>query len=287
MFVIRIGTSGWSYEDWAGEFYPRGLSKDKRLEYYARYFHTTEINSTYYSFPAPSTVKGWISRASKLDDFEYSLKMPGRVTHESLLLDRDHALEFEFKVLSPLQNAGCLGAVLIQLSPYLMLSDKGQKTEHLERLKMLLERLETSQYNYAVEFRHSSWLEQGGLNHEALDLLKERGVAVCSVDGPSMPPIMENTARHAYLRFHGRNDDIWFKKEPDGGRMNRYDYNYSEEELAPWRKRVRALGGTVRVYFNNHPHANAVKNAKLFESIMGIPGEPLKLERQSELSSFF
>jgi uncharacterized protein YecE (DUF72 family) len=285
--VILIGTSGWSYDDWAGEFYPRGLGKDKRLEYYARYFHTTEINSTYYRFPTASTVKGWITSASKLDGFEYSLKMPGRVTHESLLLDRDHALEFEFKAVAPLNDAGCLGAVLIQLSPYLMYSDKGQKTDHLERLKMLLERLETSKYNYAVEFRHGSWLERGGLSGETLDMMKERGVAVCAIDGPSMPPILENTARHAYVRFHGRNDDIWYKKSPEDDRMNRYDYNYKEEELAPWRKRVKAQGGMVRAYFNNHPHANAVKNAKLFETIMGIPGVPLKLEKQSELSSFF
>jgi uncharacterized protein YecE (DUF72 family) len=285
--VILIGTSGWSYDDWAGEFYPRGLGKDKRLEYYARYFHTTEINSTYYRFPTASMVKGWITSASKLDDFEYSLKMPGRVTHESLLLDRDHALEFEFKAVAPLNDAGCLGAVLIQLSPYLMYSDKGQKTDHLERLKMLLERLETSKYNYAVEFRHGSWLEHGRLNGETLDMMKERGVAVCAIDGPSIPPILENTARHAYFRFHGRNDDIWYKKSPEDDRMNRYDYNYKEEELAPWRKRVKAQGGMVRAYFNNHPHANAVKNAKLFETIMGIPGVPLKLEKQSELSSFF
>lgn len=285
--MIRIGTSGWSYDDWAGEFYPRGLGKDKRLEYYARYFHTTEINSTYYAFPSPAMVRGWVSAAAKLEAFEYSLKMPARVTHQSLLLDRDHALEFEFKVVAPLHDAGCLGAVLIQLSPYLTLYDKGRKTDHLDRLKMLLERLETSAYDYAVEFRHGSWLERDGLNWEALDMLKERGVAVCAVDGPSMPPLVESTARHAYVRFHGRNDDIWYKKESGDGRLNRYDYDYREEELAPWRKRIRALGGTARAYFNNHPRANAVRNAKLFETVMGIPGEPLKLEKQADLTSFF
>jgi uncharacterized protein YecE (DUF72 family) len=286
--VILVGTSGWSYDDWVGEFYPPGIGKDKWLEFYARYFHTTEINSTYYSFPPPAVVQSWIAKASRLSNFEYSLKMPKRVTHESLLLDVEHALEFESKVLAPLRDAACIGAVLIQLSPYLMYSSKGKRTEHPERLRAMLERLDTSKYNIAVEFRHRSWLEQGGLIGEVKDLLRERNVAACAVDGPSMPPVVEDTARHAYVRFHGHNADIWYKKEPGDGRMNRYDYNYREEELLPWKKRIGPLmRGTVRAYFNNHPRANAVKNAKLFESIMGVRPEPLKIEKQSDLSSFF
>lgn len=285
---MLVGTSGWSYDDWVGEFYPPGLGKDKWLEFYAKYFHTTEVNSTYYSFPAPAIVQGWIAKASRLRDFEYSLKMPKRVTHESLLLDVGHAVEFESKVLAPMRDAACIGAILIQLSPYVMLFDKGEKTEHLERLKSLLERLDTSTYHYAVEFRHRSWLEKGGLCGEAKDVLIERNVAACAVDGPSMPPIVENTAGHAYVRFHGHNVDIWYKKEFKDGRMNRYDYNYMGEELLPWKKRLEPLiRGTVRAYFNNHPHANAAKNAKLFESLMGVKSEPLKIEKQSDLSSFF
>jgi uncharacterized protein YecE (DUF72 family) len=288
LFVILVGTSGWSYDDWVGEFYPPGLGKDKWLEFYARYFHTTEINSTYYSFPSPAVVQSWISKASRLEDFEYSLKMPKRVTHESLLLDIEHALEFESGVLAPMQEAGCLGAVLIQLSPYLMLADKGKATEHLERLETLLGRLDTSGFDYAAEFRHRSWLEGDGLAGEVKDLLKERGVAVCAVDGPSMPPVVEDTARHAYVRFHGHNEDIWYKKGADDDRMNRYDYDYRDVELQPWKKRLEPLmRGTVRAYFNNHPHANAARNAKLFESIMGVESTPLVIKKQSDLSSYF
>ncbi len=287
MCVIIVGTSGWSYDDWVGEFYPATLGKDKWLEFYARYFHTTEVNSTYYSFPSPAMVQGWISKASKLQRFEYSLKMPKRVTHDSLLLDVEHALEFEAKVLSPIHDAGCLGAVLVQLSPYFMSYDKGKKTEHPERLKLLLERLDAAKFDYAVEFRHRSWLEEGGLNGEVTDMLKERGVAVCAVDGPSMPPIVENTARHSYIRFHGHNDDIWYGKDAEDTRMNRYDYFYKESELAPWKELIEPFHGTARAYFNNHPHANAIRNAKLFETLMGHPGEPLNIKKQADLSSFF
>ena len=286
--MIMAGTSGWSYDDWVGEFYPPGLGKDKWLEFYAKYFRTAEINSTYYSFPAPAVVQGWITRASRSRDFEFSLKLPKRVTHDSLLLDIGHALEFETKVLSPMRDAGCLGAVLIQLSPYILFHDKGKKTEHIDRLKALLERLGTARFEYAVEFRHRSWLENGALAGEALDLLRDRNVAACVVDGPSMPPVVENTAGHGYVRFHGHNDDIWYKKNPEDGRMNRYDYNYRPEELQPWKKRLEPLlAGKVRAYFNNHPHANAAKNAKLFESIMGVESVRLNLQKQSDLSSFF
>jgi len=282
--VILVGTSGWSYDDWVGEFYPQGLGKDKWLEYYARFFHTVEINSTYYSFPAPALVQGWIARASKMKSFEYSLKLPRLVTHDSLLLDIGRALDFEAKVLAPLRDAGCLGATLIQLSPYLIFSEAG----HLDRLRALLERLDASKFDYAVEFRHRSWLENGGLVPEAKKLLTGRGVAACVVDGPSMPPVVENTARHSYVRFHGHNEDIWYKKDSKDARMSRYDYDYGKIELVPWKERLEPLtAGTVRAYFNNHPHASSVKNAKLFESLMGVDGTPLKLEKQSDLSSYF
>ena len=284
---MLVGTSGWSYDDWVGEFYPPGLGKDRWLEFYAKYFHTAEVNSTYYSFPSAAVVHGWIAKASRLPGFEYSLKMPKRVTHESLLLDRDHAREFESRVLAPMRDAACLGATLIQLSPYVVRVEKGEHTEHLERLRVLLEGLDTRGFAYAVEFRHRSWLEGGGLAGEVKDLLKERNVAACAVDGPSMPPIVEDTADHSYLRFHGHNVDIWYKKKPDDGRLNRYDYDYGDAELLPWKKRLEPLRGTIRAYFNNHPHANAVKNARLFESLMSGEPAPLKIEKQSDLSYFF
>ncbi len=284
---MLVGTSGWSYDDWVGEFYPPGLGKDKWLEFYAKYFSTTEVNSTYYTFPSAAVVHSWIAKASKLQGFEYSLKMPKCVTHESLLLDVGHAREFEAKVLAPMRDAGCLGATLIQLSPYVMRVEKGKETDHIGRLGALLEHLDTSSFAYAVEFRHRSWLEGGGLAGEAKDLLKKRNVAACAVDGPSMPPIVEATAGHSYVRFHGHNTDIWYKKKPDDSRINRYDYNYAEGELLPWKKRLEPMRGTIRAYFNNHPHASAVKNARLLESLMGLKTGPLEVKKQSDLSSFF
>jgi uncharacterized protein YecE (DUF72 family) len=282
--VILIGTSGWSYDDWAGAFYPPGLPKSAWLGYYAKFFHTTEINSSYYTFPAPFVVQEWIRKASQLKDFEFSLKMPKQVTHDSLLTDVATALDFEAKVLAPLKAAGALGAVLVQVSPAL------HNPDHIGQLDAFLSALDTKAYDYVIELRHRSWLNDSTLEPEAAALLRKYDVACCAVDGPSMPPVFENTGRHAYLRLHGRNYDLWFSKNKNlDGRMNRYDYVYTREELEPWHAKVASFGGTVRVYFNNHPRANAVKNAKLFEFMLGLAPEPSMppVQRQSGLSRFF
>lgn len=287
--ALLVGTSGWSYDDWEGVFYPHGLKKDGRLEYYAKYFCTAEINSTYYRFHSPAVVKGWIGKAAKIGTFEYSLKMPKPVTHDSLLADVPRALDFQNSALTPMAEAGCLGDTLIQLSPFFRLADGGKKTDHFDRLSTLLDSLDTARFKYAVEFRHSSWLSGGRLDEDTVEMLRRHDVGVCALDGPSMPPIIENTASHAYVRFHGRNADLWYGKEKAGdGRMNRYDYDYQAQELEPWKARIGALkAGTVRAYFNNHPHASAVKNAKLFESIMEVKSTPLPSVEQSSLAKFF
>jgi uncharacterized protein YecE (DUF72 family) len=282
--VIRVGTSGWSYDDWAGAFYPPGLPKNAWLGYYAKFFRTTEINSTYYTFPAPAIVEEWIRKASKFKGFEYSLKMPKKVTHDSLLTDIQTAKDFEAKVLAPMKMAGMLGAVLLQVSPAL------RNPDHLDRLGSFLSALDTKEYDYAIELRHRSWIREYGLDRDVVMLLKKHDVAFCAVDGPSMPPVFVNTGRHSYLRLHGRNRDIWFSKDKNlNGRMNRYDYVYTREELEPWRERVSSVPGTVRVYFNNHPHANAVKNAKLFEFMLGMASDPglPPVPRQTGLAGFF
>jgi uncharacterized protein YecE (DUF72 family) len=290
---VLVGTSGWSYDDWVGAFYPPHLKKDEWLNYYAKYFNTVEINSTYYSFPLPGIVNSWISKASKLScEFEYSLKMPGKVTHETLLENTEFAVEFEKRVVKPFYDAGCLGVVLIQLSPYFRLMDKGKNTGHIERLKSLLETIDTKKYGYVVEFRHFSWLHEGWLMDEVKDLLKEFNVASCAVDGPGMPGIIENTASHAYIRFHGRNSDIWFDSSQNmEGRMNRYDYDYTDRELFPWKSKIDVLAGktkNIRVYFNNHPRANAVKNAMMMEKLLGIKagGKKMNTCSQSSLSKY-
>jgi uncharacterized protein YecE (DUF72 family) len=98
------------------------------------------------------------------------------------------------------------------------------------------------------------------------------------VDGPSWPDLVEGAASHAYLRFHGRNADVWHRgrvveKDADDPRMNRYDYFYSEEALRPWAARVRDLAEEklVRTYFNNHPGGQAYHDARIFDGLLAAP----------------
>ena len=84
---IRIGNSGWSYQDWVGPFYPDKTHQRNFLGYYLSRFDTVEINSTFYSTPSMSTVKGWVRQASALGDREFTVKVPSRISHELCMED--------------------------------------------------------------------------------------------------------------------------------------------------------------------------------------------------------
>jgi uncharacterized protein YecE (DUF72 family) len=121
--TILVGSSGWSYDDWVGRFYPVELSKKKGewFSHYAQFFSTVEINSTFYRPPGEFQVKAWIKKAPQC--FEYSVKMPQLTTHKALVEgDLNKAVfwatSFEKTRVKPLAEAGLLGCVMLQLSPY-------------------------------------------------------------------------------------------------------------------------------------------------------------------------
>jgi uncharacterized protein YecE (DUF72 family) len=161
--TILLGCSGWSYDDWVGRFYPMELAKKKGewLSYYAQFFDTVEINSTYYHLSGERQVQSWIKKVKDREGgFEYSVKMPGLVTHQALVEgDEEKALfwtsTFEKTCLSPLADANLLGGVLFQLSPHF--KHEGQA---LNRLARVLDALAQKEYDLAVEFRHRSWLAE-------------------------------------------------------------------------------------------------------------------------------
>ena len=177
-----IGCSGWSYDDWVGRFYPADLAKKKGewLSYYSRYFPTVEINSTFYRVPNEFMVRSWIERGKQKQGFEFSVKLPQIITHDTILKDESEkassqASSFESICVKPLADAGLLGGVLIQLTPYFKLEGR----ESLGKLRALLQILNTDVYDYAVEFRHRSWLNERGneLAADVLEVLQEFKVA--------------------------------------------------------------------------------------------------------------
>jgi uncharacterized protein YecE (DUF72 family) len=123
--TIQVGCSGWSYDDWVGGFYPIELANKKGawFDYYAQYFSSIEINSTFYRPPGEFQVNAWIKMGKDKKCFEYSLKVPQSVTHKALADgDTERAIfwapSFEKTCVKPLAEAGILGGVLFQLSPY-------------------------------------------------------------------------------------------------------------------------------------------------------------------------
>jgi uncharacterized protein YecE (DUF72 family) len=306
---LLIGTSGWSYDDWVGNFYPEALrnAKDQWLGYYGKFLNTVEINSTFYRVPEEFIINNWIKKAKRLESFEFSLKLPQLVTHEAIVKDSGEkaaliAKSFERKCIQPLAENNLLSAVLIQLSPYFRRYDEKTEADNLPELRRVFELLNTDNYEYVAEFRHSSWLNSNrdDLEKDTIDLLHEFNIANCQLDGPGFPITKTITASHGYIRMHGRNQDLWFKgakaKAEDASngddRMNRYDYLYTDTELKEWLPRINqyleSQGGKTRVYFNNHPNAQAIKNAFMLMDLLGMPRKPLdiKLRKQVKLDSF-
>lgn len=288
-----VGCSGWSYDDWVDRFYPAELAKKKGewLSYYLKFFQTVEINSTFYRVPNDFMIKSWVEKGVQRPGFEFSVKLPQAITHESILnadvqKAASEASSFERTCIKPLADAGLLGGVLIQLTPYFQYSGR----ESLGRLRGLLDILETDSYDYAVEFRHRTWLNEHGneLSLDVLETLQEYGVANVIVDGPGFPATRSLTAKHAYVRFHGRNYDLWFGGEQeDDYRLNRYDYLYSLEQLESWKLRLEEIVSNsekTRIYFNNHGRAKAAKNAFQMMGLLDIPHEEKDIDIQDQMT---
>jgi len=274
---VRIGTSGWSYDDWEGHVYPRTVDQGERLPFYARRFATVEIDSTYYRDPAPAVVKGWVEKTKEARAFEFSVKVGKPLTHDALVDGtpeeiRRVAEAWRALVADPLAEAKRLGAVLLQLSPAIV-----RKASALERLEVALDALRP--HACAVEFRNRTWHTDDArpaLHSDTVALLDAHNAAAVIVDGPPFPPIVAGEADHAFVRFHGRNADRWHKKERYYG--DRYDYLYGDEELDPWAKRLAELAKAkrdVRVYFNNHVQGKGFRNGETFESMVEREGAPV------------
>jgi uncharacterized protein YecE (DUF72 family) len=314
--ALRIGCAGWSYDDWIGPFYPREIGKKDWLEYYGRFFPTVEINSTFYAVPNRFTVEAWVKKGLTIrkarmkmsadkTPFTFSLKLPQKITHEHMVkweLGKaiDDTKGFERAVLDPLHAEGLVGAVLVQMSPYFKFGPGEQKeSKSLMALEGLLEALPTGRYDWAIELRHRSWTEKKKgdsmtLVPEAGELFKRFNIMLCETDGPGFPDLKLEGTKKVYVRFHGRNTDIWFKKgagsskgtkasdkeisddEPQDpkGRFNRYDYLYTEEELSPWKEKLEDKFEEGYVYFNNHPRGKGPKNALMLMDLLGVKHEP-------------
>lgn len=239
MDQFYIGTSGWSYDDWIGEFYPEETEKTDMLNYYVEKFNSVEINATFYRLPFENMIKGWRNKAP--ERFQYAVKAPRQVTHYNKLEADPEYLNDFFKRIEGLDEF--LGPILWQLPPSL--------EKDMERLKRFLEIIDTDKH-HTIEFRNDSWLDE-----EVYQVLEDHDVVPVSISSDSMPAEFPNTGNFVYYRFHGLSDNN--------------AYNYSKKELDNWAdKCAEALdaGKQAYVYFNNTAAGDAPINAKLFREMV-------------------
>ena len=251
---IRVGPAGWSYADWRGRVYPEGAgTKFDTLALVSRYFDTTEINSSFYYPPTPSTARSWLQRIQHNPNFVFTAKLYKVFTHK-----RGQATDEDEKAfregMEPLAAAGKLGAVLIQF-PWSFKNELEERTY----LNQLVKRFKD--YPLVVELRHESWN-----NPRNLQTLEDLGVGLCDIDQPlfsnSIKPSAEVTSPIGYVRLHGRNYQNWFREEANA--LERYDYLYSRDELEPWVRRIKEVAAKAKQTFvitNNHARGQNLVNA--------------------------
>lgn len=264
--IWRIGTSGWSYPPstgrgtWTGIFYP--LARTDELKFYARFFNTVEINSTFYRPCSPRTAESWVKRTP--DDFEFTVKAWRRFTHDKDRWNAAETEEFKSGIL-PLIEARKLGCLLFQFP-----ASFRRTPENLDRLKSLLE--DFGDPPKAVELRHASW-------QDARPELQSLDAVPALIDEPkfrdSIRQNLEDVMRGKilYVRFHGRNAEKWWKHEH---RDERYDYFYKPEELQPYAVRLKSVLENkdiqrAYIFFNNHPGAKAVADAVMLRAQLDVP----------------
>lgn len=246
-FELCLGTSGYSFTDWVGPFYPPGIEKGKMLDFYAERFSTVEINSTYYRIMHPGVSWNIVNKTPQ--NFRFIMKLHSSMTHSRDATD--HQWREYFRMLEPFSKEGKLSALLAQFPYSFKPSEVG--IEYIEELNT-----RTGDIPVAVEFRYDEWYRQ-----DILERLSGKGMALVTVDLPRLPHLPPPKAvggrPFGYVRLHGRNSRQWW----NGGPL-RYDYSYSDEELRSWLPVINRLGsesGRIFVMFNNCHFGQAVKDA--------------------------
>jgi uncharacterized protein YecE (DUF72 family) len=212
---LHVGTSGYSYKEWKGSFYPEKIPAKEMLRFYSERLSTVEINATFYRLPQKTTLENWKEQVPK--NFRFSLKAPQRITHFKRLNEVGEDTKYFLDIAATL--AGQLGVVLFQLPPNMK--------KDLPRLETFLSEL-PSEPRAAFEFRHPTWFDD-----DVLAVLRARNCALCVSDTDDLPVThIDKTADWGYLRLRR--------------------VLYSEEHLKDWLTRVREQNWNETFVFFKH-----------------------------------
>jgi uncharacterized protein YecE (DUF72 family) len=237
---VHIGTSGWHYKHWIGNFYPLRTPGTKMLAYYFQHFDTVELNNTFYHLPKTPALEVW--RDSTPENFCFAVKGSRFLTHMKKLKDPEQGLARFFDAVTVLGPK--LGPVLFQLPPNWAVDE--------ERLRIFLECLPRD-LHYAFEFRNPTWDVS-----PVYKLLSRHNIAYCIFHLAGFQSPVEITADFTYIRLHG----------PGG----KYQGSYSAEDLSNWAARIaqwRRNLKAIYIYFDNDQSGYAAENAAELKRLIG------------------
>jgi uncharacterized protein YecE (DUF72 family) len=300
---ILVGTASWSDPGFVERWYPKKMPAGERLRWYAHHFELVEVNSTFYSVPETRMVERWC--AVTPGDFTFDVKLhqlfsfhstPAKLLPPDLQrraeMDpkgkvkstpdlREALLEIFLRSVSIIRNAEKLGVLLLQLSPAF-----SPRKHQLSELEPLIETL--SGYDVAIEFRNRNWAVGDQLD-STIDFVQKHRAIFVNVDAPAsdhftvMPSDVDEVTdpKAAYLRLHGRNAKAYVTGKTVAAR---FDYDYSDKEIAEVADRSRKLAQEARelhVIFNNNnldyaPRA-ALRLRKALGQIVKTPAQTLEL----------
>ncbi|HEX2138968.1 MAG TPA: DUF72 domain-containing protein [Woeseiaceae bacterium] len=228
---LYCGTSGFSFKEWKGPFYPKKLPANRMLAYYAQRLPTVEINNTFYRMPRQSVLEGWAAQVP--DHFRFAVKAPRRITHIRQLADCSEEAGYFFETLEGL--GPLLGVVLLQLPPHFRAD--------IDKLNAFLE-LVPCTIPAAFEFRHASWHDE-----KTFAALANHGAAWVTADndGTADAPELPKTGTLAYLRLRAE--------------------SYSDEALRAWKARSADFE-RVFVFFK---HEDAAAGPAYAERMLALP----------------
>ncbi len=214
---IYVGTSGWSYKEWKGSFYPPKFAAEDMLRYYAEHFPTVEVNNSFYRIPSERVLAGWAAQVPP--DFRFVMKASRRITHNNRLREQDGSLQYFLQAVNPLGER--LGPTLFQLPPTFK--------KDAERLMDFIGCL-PRRWPAAIEFRHASWFDD-----QVYELLRSRDIALVAVDEDEAEatgsPLIA-TASWGYVR------------------LRRFEYD--PVSLRAWADRIRAQPWSHTYVFLKH-----------------------------------
>ena len=287
-----VGTASWTDPTLVKSdlFYPPNVkSPEERLVFYASHFPTVEVDASYYAILSERVAQLWAERTPpgfvfNVKAFAWLTQHPAETARLPAIIKSALAAKMKssnriknppaevlglafqmfWASLQPLRNAGKLGRLLFQMPPYVTC-----RSSNFDYLAGLPERMPDAEI--AVEFRHPSWINDERRRADTMTFLREHGLAYVSIDAPpgsGLPSLLTATAEDAYIRFHGRNNQNWFKRNVSAA--ERFKYLYAERELADWAARLKQLNGVRRAFaiFNNCYSNFGIMNATTMREML-------------------